>query len=64
MIDPNATTDCALCGTITRMTGTKRCNSCWELERRIKLDPKLARQILAELDAGRKLRRFMTGLKS
>lgn len=32
------------------MTGTKRCDGCWELERRIHRDPGLARKILKEYD--------------
>lgn len=38
---------CGLCGTPTRMTGTKRCDRCWELESRIHGAPKLAAKILA-----------------
>jgi hypothetical protein len=38
---------CGLCGSPTRMTGTKRCDGCWELESRIKGDPALAAKILA-----------------
>lgn len=40
------TVPCGLCGRATRMTGTKRCDRCYELERRIQDDPALARQIL------------------
>lgn len=32
------------------MLGTKLCDPCWELEHRIKLDPELARRMLAEID--------------
>lgn len=42
---------CELCGHLTTMLGTKRCDSCWELERRIKIDPKLAYKILAKCDS-------------
>jgi hypothetical protein len=38
---------CGLCGAPTAMTGTKRCDRCWELERRIQDAPALAAQILA-----------------
>jgi hypothetical protein len=38
---------CELCGTPTRATSTKRCDGCWELETRIKRNPKLAARILA-----------------
>lgn len=44
---------CELCGNLTSMSGTKRCDPCWELERLIHMDPDLARQILASLDAER-----------
>lgn len=30
-----ATVPCALCGEPTDFTGTKRCNNCWEVERRL-----------------------------
>jgi hypothetical protein len=38
---------CGLCGTPTLMTGTKRCDACWELESRIQGNPTLAAKILA-----------------
>jgi len=37
---------CKLCGNETPFKGTKLCNSCWELNRRIEADPKVARTIL------------------
>jgi hypothetical protein len=37
---------CELCSTPTSMTGTKRCDRCWELEGRIMRDPELAAKIL------------------
>lgn len=40
---------CGVCGTPTRMLGTKRCDRCWELERRIRHNPDLARKILDNL---------------
>ena len=40
---------CELCGDRTSMTGTKRCDRCWELETRIQSAPELARRILDEL---------------
>lgn len=43
------TVSCTLCGTPTRMLGTKRCDRCWELETRIQRDPALARKILEQL---------------
>jgi hypothetical protein len=42
------TVPCRLCGTPTPMTGTKLCNSCWELETRIQGDPYMARKILVD----------------
>lgn len=41
------TVPCGLCGTATRMKSTKRCDRCWELERRIEASPEIARKILA-----------------
>lgn len=29
------TVPCETCGTPTHMTGTKRCDDCWEVERRL-----------------------------
>lgn len=43
---------CKWCCTPTAMTGTKMCDGCWELERRISANPELARRILAAHDAG------------
>ncbi len=40
---------CGLCGKPTPSIGTKRCDPCWELETRIKMDPILARKILEGL---------------
>lgn len=40
---------CGLCGTPTPMTGTKRCDHCWELEGRIHRSPDLAAQILSAM---------------
>ncbi len=44
---------CGLCRVVqTPMLGTRRCDSCWELEHRILSAPDLARKVLAKLDAG------------
>ena len=43
---PENVVPCELCEMPTRMTGTKRCDRCYELESRIQQDPKLARKIL------------------
>lgn len=40
------TIPCELCGKPTRMLGTKRCDPCWELERRIEMAPDIARKVL------------------
>lgn len=40
------TVSCGICGTQTRMTGTERCDRCFELESRIRRDPVIARLIL------------------
>lgn len=39
-----------MCGTPTTMTGTQRCDRCWELENRVQANPELARQVLRRLD--------------
>jgi hypothetical protein len=41
--------ECQICGRDTPMTGTKRCDRCWELETRIESDPSLAKQILRKM---------------
>ena len=41
---------CELCGHLTPMTGTKRCDRCWELEGRIRRDIELARKILRRFE--------------
>lgn len=41
---------CDLCSRPTAMTGTRRCDRCWELESRIHGDIDLARKILAAYD--------------
>ncbi len=41
---------CEICGGITSYAGTRRCNRCWELEKRITSDPHLARKILENLE--------------
>lgn len=40
---------CRLCRALTPSTGTKLCDRCWELERRVKADPDLAWKILRRL---------------
>ena len=45
---------CGLCGTPTPMTGTKRCDRCWELESRIHGDPALAQKILDGMNSNKK----------
>lgn len=44
------TAPCGLCGKPTPMLGTKRCDTCHELEGRIQMSPDLARRILAGLN--------------
>lgn len=53
---PTASTDprwtaCGLCGRQTPMLGTARCNRCWELEKRIRSAPSIARRILSEIES-------------
>lgn len=43
------TIPCELCGKPTNMLGSRRCNGCWELEIRVRLEPELARKILDDL---------------
>lgn len=38
---------CTMCSKPTHMLGTKLCDGCWELKRRIETDPDMARKILA-----------------
>ena len=40
------TVPCELCGLQTQMAHTKRCDWCWELERRIRETPEIAWRIL------------------
>jgi hypothetical protein len=41
---------CEICGLPTRMTGTCRCDRCWELETRLRMDPALAVRILQGIE--------------
>ncbi len=43
------TCPCTWCGRPTKMLGTKLCDPCWELERRVRMDPLLAARMLAAL---------------
>lgn len=45
----NPLIECQLCGGLTAMTGTKRCDRCWELETRILLNVELAEKILKRI---------------
>lgn len=40
------TVPCIWCAKPTRMLGTRQCDNCWELSRRIRYDLDLTRQIL------------------
>ena len=40
------TVPCEICKTPTQMTGTKRCDRCWELESRMHRDPSITAMIL------------------
>ena len=42
----NESVPCELCGRLTRMLGTKRCDGCWELETRIGDDVSMTLKIL------------------
>lgn len=43
------TCPCKWCGKPTRMLGTRMCDLCWELDRRIRHDPELAQRMLESL---------------
>lgn len=43
------TVPCRICGNQTPMTGTKLCDRCWELKKRIHADPAIAERILLEV---------------
>lgn len=49
MINDRPTTPCEICGLATTSLGTKRCDRCWELERRIEADPEITSWILGRL---------------
>lgn len=44
------TVPCKVCGQPTRSKGTQLCDRCWELEHRIRMDPEIARKLLAQYD--------------
>jgi hypothetical protein len=43
------TVPCTLCGKPTLMLGTKLCDSCWEISRRIESEPSKAIKVLESL---------------
>ena len=50
MLDDRPTVECRICGEPTPMLGTKLCDRCWELERRIQVDPLIAKKILENME--------------
>lgn len=52
----NDVVPCEICGTATTMTGTRRCDHCWHLERLIRCDPDSAEKILDKLKASKPLK--------
>lgn len=50
MVDFSNTVPCKLCGIATLHTGTKRCDSCWELEHRIHGNVDMALKVLADIN--------------
>lgn len=44
------TVECKLCGKPTPMLGTKMCDGCWELDRRIRMNPEIAVKIMKEIE--------------
>lgn len=53
---------CKLCYAPTPFTGTKLCNRCWELSRRIEWDPELTLRVLYELSPLRKYFETLDGI--
>ena len=47
------TVPCIYCGQPTPMLATRLCNNCWELDRRMRADPALARKILDAVERSR-----------
>jgi hypothetical protein len=45
------TVKCELCGELTAMTGTKRCDRCWEVERWVTANPEIAGKVLRNLES-------------
>lgn len=52
---------CELCGEPTSMLGTKRCDRCWELERRIESDPALTMKIIDDMEKADEMLRSSPG---
>lgn len=52
--DYQTTVPCKYCDRITRMTGTRMCNNCWELETRMLADPVTTRKILDAIEGKEK----------
>lgn len=56
--------ECELCRQPTPMIHTKRCDRCWELERRLIAAPDIARQILGAVPQDEQLRAAQAALTS
>lgn len=54
---------CKWCSRDTDMTGTKMCDGCWELDRRVRMDPVLTRKMLAA-EFPREKRALMEAIKA
>ncbi len=63
MTSPEETVPCGLCGRPTPMTGTRRCDWCWELEKRVKMDLELARKVLDSIAPQADLLRALSALE-
>lgn len=50
MSDEEPTVPCRLCRAPTPMLGTKLCDHCWELERRVQQAPKIAARVLRRVE--------------
>jgi hypothetical protein len=48
-LDTRRMVPCGLCGALTPMLGTERCDRCYELETRIFEAPELARKVLERM---------------
>lgn len=53
---------CRICKNITPMVGTKLCDECWELKRRIQRHPARAQKILDQINEDKRQRTLESNL--